>query len=58
MGVEEPEPLFPERPPDEDAVRDYEPIQPSGGLRDLLRKLFAPVSSGSRSSPKFGRCSA
>ncbi len=54
VGVEEPEPLFPERPPDENAVRDYEPIQPSSGLRDLLRKIFAPVLVGLGVLAKFG----
>src|SRR5262245_17795829 len=52
VGVEEP--LFPERPPDEDDLREYEPVQPSSGLRDLLRKIFAPVLVGLGLIAKFG----
>ncbi|HEU5212468.1 MAG TPA: site-2 protease family protein [Gaiellaceae bacterium] len=52
VGVEEP--LFPERPPDDDDLRGYEPVQPSSGLRDLLRKIFAPVLVGLGLIAKFG----
>ena len=52
VGVEEP--LFPERPPEEDDLRGYEPIQPASGLRDLLRKIFAPVLVGLGLIAKFG----
>ena len=52
VGVEEP--LFPERPPDDDDLRGYEPVQPLSGLRDLLRKIFAPVLVGLGLIAKFG----
>jgi len=52
VGVEEP--LFPERPPDDDDLRGYEPVQPSSGLRDLVRKIFAPVLVGLGLIAKFG----
>jgi Zn-dependent protease len=34
--------------------RDYEPIQPKSGLRDLLRKIWAPVAAVGAFLVKFG----
>jgi Zn-dependent protease len=34
--------------------RDYEPIQPKGGLRDLLKKIWAPVAAVGVFLVKFG----
>ncbi len=34
--------------------RDYEPIQPKSGLRDLLKKLWAPLAGVGALLLKFG----
>jgi Zn-dependent protease len=34
--------------------RDYQPIHPGGGLRDLLRKLWAPIAALIGLAVKFG----
>jgi hypothetical protein len=34
--------------------RDYEPIQPKSGLRDLLKKLWAPIAAVGAFLVKFG----
>jgi Zn-dependent protease len=43
------EDLFPEL-----VARDYEPVQPKSGLRDLLRKLWAPIAAVGAFVVKFG----
>ncbi|MHB8642182.1 MAG: site-2 protease family protein [Gaiellaceae bacterium] len=49
----------PEPPPYDDLFpkltqRDYEPIQPKSGLRDLLRKVWAPIAAGGAAVIKYG----
>jgi Zn-dependent protease len=34
--------------------RDYEPIQPKSGLRDLLKKIWAPIAAAGAFIVKFG----
>ena len=52
VGVKEP--LFPERPAEDTDLRGYEPIQPSSGTGDLLRKIAAPVVAAIGLIAKFG----
>jgi Zn-dependent protease len=40
--------------PDPAPFRDYEPIQPRSGLRDLLRKVWGPVAALGAAALKFG----
>jgi Zn-dependent protease len=54
VGVEEREPLFPERPPEDEDLRGYKPIQPSSGIGDMVRKLFAPIIAAIGLLAKFG----
>jgi Zn-dependent protease len=34
--------------------RDYEPVQPKSGVRDLLRKIWAPIAAGGAALIKYG----
>ena len=43
------EDLFPEL-----AQRDYEPVQPKSGFRDLLKKIWAPIAAAGAFIVKFG----
>ena len=53
--VEPPEPpSFPTAEPSADGRRGYEPVQPRSGLRDLLRKLAAPLVGLGLLIVKFG----
>jgi Zn-dependent protease len=54
VGLEEREPLFPDRPPEDDDLRGYDPIQPSSGIGDTVRKLIAPIVAAIGVLAKFG----
>jgi Zn-dependent protease len=43
------EDLFPELP-----QRDYEPVQPKSGFRELLKKIWAPVAAAGAAIVKYG----
>ena len=40
--------------PEPDPFRGYEPIQPRSGLRDLARKIWAPIAALLGAALKFG----